>query len=156
MRDITIQGVTFSAPTPYATGHVLTEIEANVLNQTYTENLRNNFAPQVKEAKEAGTFDEASFATKFAEYAASYTFGATGGTRGPRGPQDPVGVVALNLAEADVLAGAARKGLKLPKAKITELAKKLCEAKSDHYRAIAEKQLAKAGKEDADLDSLFA
>ena len=42
--EITIAGQVFSVPVRYAAGHVLTEGEASALNQTYHENLRNNFA----------------------------------------------------------------------------------------------------------------
>lgn len=84
-ETITIQGYEFIAPAPYSEGHVLSAAEAGVLNQTYQENLRNNFAGKVKAAKEAaelepGTegyaaFDHEGMQALFSEYAAGYQFG---------------------------------------------------------------------------------
>lgn len=79
-KSITIQGIAFNAPSPYVAGHVLTEVESEVLNQTFAENLRNNFAPQVKDAK--ATNGEKLSSTvidalqdEFELYAKSYQFG---------------------------------------------------------------------------------
>lgn len=46
-KDITIGGFIFSAPTPFAEGDVLNANEANALNQTYLENVGNNFRSRV-------------------------------------------------------------------------------------------------------------
>ena len=70
MPTITIQKQLFNVPNRYAAGHVLTEGEANALNQTYHENLRNNFAGRVKEGG-----DHATLQTELDAYAASYQFG---------------------------------------------------------------------------------
>lgn len=161
-RTITVAGLTFAAPSPYSAGHVLTETEANVLNQTFAENLRNNFAPKVKkaveDAGEAGLSETAREAlmAEFATYATEYTFGTSGGPRGARGPVDPVAVVGTDLAKADVMAQMNKRGLKFPKAKIAELAKALFEKREDHYRAEAEKAMKKRGGDDASFDDLFA
>lgn len=53
LQDITVNGLTFQAELPYAAGHPLTAGEAVALNQTYSENLRNNFANRVKKAQTA-------------------------------------------------------------------------------------------------------
>jgi len=52
-KEITIKDELFTVPVPYTAGHVLSENEANALNQTYHENLRNNFAGVVTAAKKA-------------------------------------------------------------------------------------------------------
>lgn len=52
MEKITIAGYAFTVPTPYATGHVCSEGEAQVLNRKLHENLRANFVGRVKEAQE--------------------------------------------------------------------------------------------------------
>lgn len=99
MEQITIAGKTFNAPVRYAEGHELTEGEASALNQTYHENLRNNFAKKVKEAVEAGSFDQSAMQTTFDAYAAEYAFGVrTGGGGGA--PRDPVMAEALKIAKA--------------------------------------------------------
>lgn len=51
LKDIVVDGLTFQAELPYKEGHPLTAGEAVALNQTYSENLRNNFANRVKKAK---------------------------------------------------------------------------------------------------------
>ena len=50
---ITIAGHAFQAPIKYAEGDTLEANEAGALNQTYHENLRNNFAKRVQEALDA-------------------------------------------------------------------------------------------------------
>lgn len=111
-----IQGIAFAFTPRYSEGHVLTEEEAKVLNQTLGENLRNNFATRIR-AKEAEiakaaaansepargfTAEEiAQFKADFAAYEAEYTF------RAPRvgsGPADPVQREANRIAKSIVLA----------------------------------------------------
>lgn len=93
MTTITIQGYEFDAPSPYAEGHVMLANEASALNQTFAENLRNNFAKTVATAKEAnGDKLPADVITalhaEFDDYAANYQFGV----RRP-GEVDPVRLV---------------------------------------------------------------
>jgi len=112
--NITIQGETFAAPQPYAEGHVLSGNEANALNQTYAENLRNNFASKVKAAQEAGTFDLAQFQSEFDEYASGYEFGVRSGGGGGGGRSaNPVRAEAMSIARALVKKAIVKKGLKL-------------------------------------------
>ena len=104
---------------------------------------------------------EAQIAAFKAEAFANAVAAITGGTlgeasaRGPRGPADPVGNIALDLAKADVMAAAAKRNFKLSAKDIAEKAKTILEKRSDHYRSLAAKQLAKAGGGD-DMDALFA
>ena len=56
-RRIKVEGLIFNAPAPYRQGHILNENEANTLNQTFAENLRNNFAKKVKSC-EGGRSEE--------------------------------------------------------------------------------------------------
>jgi len=141
-KDITIQGITFPVGQPFHEGYVLTVADAHVLNQTYAENIRNNVAGIVRDAKrkaaaEAGFFkpaegdaplvgDEAQapidemdldeLRAKIAAYEDDYEF-AVGG-RGPRAPVDPVAREALNQAKDLVKAAYRAKypGNKLPAA----------------------------------------
>jgi hypothetical protein len=107
-QSIKIQGAVFQAPMPFAAGHVVSEIEAKVLNQTFAENLRNNFASQVKKALEDEKVesteqlsDEAleKLRAAFDEYAAGYQFA---GPRQTRAPVDPIEREANRLA-ADII-----------------------------------------------------
>jgi hypothetical protein len=50
----TIEGKNFEISQPYEEGHVITAIEARVLNQTRSENIGNNVRAKLKEAIEAG------------------------------------------------------------------------------------------------------
>lgn len=121
--EITVAGQTFKAPQPYGAGDVLNANEASALNQTYAENLRNNFASKVKEALEAGTFDADVFQGRFSDYAAEYEFGVrTGGGRSG----DPVMAEAMGITRDLVRKALAKAGHKLadvPASKVSELAK---------------------------------
>lgn len=88
--EITIQNQPFSIPHLYVPGAVtLTEGEAHALQQVYAENLRNNFATQMKkradeiaEAQAKGTAVPNPLGQEDLDrYAASYSFGvrASGG-----------------------------------------------------------------------------
>lgn len=109
MSSITIVGHEFAVPVRYSAGHVLSENEAKALNQTFWENLRNNFASNVKAAikevfgkdklEDEESLDDASIAelqAKLDEYAASYEFNVR--TAGIATPRDPVKNEALKLA----------------------------------------------------------
>lgn len=127
VAEITVQGLTFNAPQPYAAGHVLTEGEASALNQTLAENLRNNFAPKVKAAlaefrkaneisedTEVGVdkLDKDELDKLFAEYAAAYEFGVRRASS-PRVPKDPVEAEARKIALEKVKAAIKAKGFAL-------------------------------------------
>lgn len=125
MPKITIQGLEFEADAPYKEGDVLNANEADAINQTFLENLRNNFASHVKAARAAvaetnGFFsldgekkvydldkvtnemlDLDALQTSFIEYADKYEFGArrAGGTRVPA---DPVEREAARIAKEKV------------------------------------------------------
>lgn len=110
-QTISFYGMAFDAPAPYHEGHVLTANEAVALNQTFGENLRNNFARQVKNAVEfARESARASggpepeelppevlekLRSDFAEYASNYTFS----TRPPKVISDPSEHEAIRLAK---------------------------------------------------------
>lgn len=125
MPKITVQGLEFEADAPYKEGDVLNANEADAINQTFLENLRNNFAGHVKAARTAvaetnGFFEETdgkktydldkvtndmldldALQASFIEYADKYEFGArrAGGTRTPA---DPVEREAVRVAKEKV------------------------------------------------------
>ena len=110
-KDIIIQGVTFAAPVPYATGHALTEAEARALNQVFHENIRNNFAKTVKAANEGaeGALTVDALPAAFNEYVAGYSFGMPG-AGSARETLDPIGKEARALAKAALTEALKAKG----------------------------------------------
>jgi len=99
MEQITIAGHSFNVPVRYEEGHELTAGEASALNQTYHENLRNNFAKKVKDA--GATADLAALQAELDAYAESYAFGVrTGGGGGAT--RDPVMSEALRIATKQI------------------------------------------------------
>lgn len=111
-RDsITIAGETFTVPMPYKEGHVLSANEASALNQTHSENLRNNFASKVKLAKENKTFDLEMLQSELDEYAEEYEFGVRTGGGGRSG--DPVMSEAMEIMRDKVRKAIKKSGASL-------------------------------------------
>ena len=110
-QTITIAGKSFTLTPRYAEGHTLSAIEAAVLNRTLAENIGNNFRQKVKDAVEAGAYDEAEMQTTFDTYASEYQFGVRhtsgGGVR-----RDPLEVEVRRLALGAVKAALQKAGLK--------------------------------------------
>lgn len=148
--EITIAGHAFTVPVRYSEGHTLTAGEASALNQTYHENLRNNFASKVKDLKknadgtdrELTDADLSDLQAKLDEYAAEYQFGVRS-SGGSRTPVDPVAREALNLARAAVRAALKEKGVKADKEQIEALAEGLV-AKNATFTEIAKQRVAAA------------
>lgn len=109
-----IMGESFTLSTPYSAGHVLTEVEAKVLNQVRAENIGNNLRDTVKEALEAKEKGDSSkydgLADLVAKYDGEYTFSMGGG--GGTSRLDPVEREAKSLAEAYVREDLKKKGRK--------------------------------------------
>lgn len=109
--SITIQNRTFVVPQPYAEGHVLTAGEASALNQVLAENLRNNFASQIKRAAEDKENPRVLEQADLDKYAESYKFGVrTGGTKVI---VDPVLKEATKMAEVAVKNALKKRGTDL-------------------------------------------
>ena len=131
-RDLVVQGVTLEAPTPYEAGHTLTDNEAHVINQTWLENLRNNFAPiikkyldngELKSADELSVEQRTELQSKFDAYSSAYEFGVR--TGGGRVSLDPVQAQAMQLAVQQVKKSLKAKNFKLKDVgmeKVNELA----------------------------------
>lgn len=129
-EQITISGHVFNVDNRYEEGHELTANEAAALNQTYHENLRNNFAKKVEEQKNGADRIEdqrvlANLQDQLDKYAAEYEFGvrtAGGYTR------DPVMAEAMKMAKDRALESMRKKGIKrkdVEASAITERAKKI-------------------------------
>ena len=118
-HTITISKRAFTVEPRYSAGHVLNDNEAGALNQTFYENLRNNFAKQATEGASQEDFDK---------YAAAYKFGVRVGGSGPT--RDPVQAQAIAIAKDRVKAQIQKLGKKLSDftaAKLTTLAQALIE-----------------------------
>lgn len=117
-HDITVKGVSLSVPKPYTEGHQLKANEASVLNQTFAENLRNNFASSVADAIEkAGgveKLDMSALQADFDKYITGYEFGvrrAGGGAGAPK--LEPRVKIARDIAREKVKEAIRGHGLKV-------------------------------------------
>lgn len=119
-KNITVQGVKMEVPQPFAEGHPLTDAEAQALNQVLAENLRNNFATRIRNAKDeaekAGKEynpDTSALQAEMNEYVGEYEFGAkrTGGTSTAH--LDPVEKEMQNMAKQAIKTAIQAKGLRI-------------------------------------------
>lgn len=139
-KSIMIQGVSFDISTPYGEGHALTAIEAKVLNQTRSENIRNNCAKFVKE------HGEGKDSTKFVgEYDGKYEFTIAG--TGASRRMDPVEREARSIARDAIRAKLAEKGKKLKDIVADQLEEALEKvASKPNVIALAKKRIADKAK----------
>lgn len=162
MKEITIQTIAFEVSQPYVTGHTCSEAEAKALNQTRSENIRNNTATLVKTAlKEAGVTEvtgedgEVSNAQndlsddamlelveKVSEYDGDYEFTMASVGAG-RASRDPVEVEAMKIARTSVTAGLKAAGYTV-KSYTHDEAGELIESQRDKLNAV----IAKAAAQD--------
>lgn len=135
--EITIQGQVFRVPLRYAAGHSLTEGEAGALNQTFHENLRNNFAKKVNEGTEAGVTKDI-LQQQLDDYANDYQFGVRTGGGGFRG--DPVMTLAMNISRELVRQAIKAKGLdqeEWPASRVSQAAKALIDNQGENGKILA-------------------
>lgn len=154
-QDVTINGETFKVAQPFTAGYTLNSNEAAALNQTFAENIRNNLASKVKEAKEAGSFDVAEFQSQVVdEYVDSYEFGVRTGGGGRT--SDPVMAEALEIARTKVRAALQKAGHKLSDiaaAEVTRLAKEAI-GKNPQILDLAKARVAAASEITVDMEDL--
>lgn len=158
-KTITIKGAQFVVPAPYTEGHVLKANEADVLNQTLSENLRNNFASTVADAIEkAGDLSKVDISALQAElnkYVEGYEFGVrrTGSGEG-RVVLEPRVRIARDLAKEKVKEAIRAKGKKVsdfPAEQINSLAMQLVEKDARFYEE-ADRQLKTQQKLASEID----
>ena len=158
-EPVTIAGSVFNVPNDrYSEGDTITANEASALNQTYRENIRNNFASRVKEAQDAAgegnplTGDVLTkLQSELDEYVETYEFGVRGGGGGPR---DPVMSEAMELARDAVRKALVKSGKRVTgknadytAAQISEAAKKLLAGpKGQTYMDLAKARVAESQK----------
>lgn len=100
---IIIQGHSFETTLPYSEGHVIDAAEAGVLNQTWVENIRANFAKRVPQGANGEMLED--LRDQFKQYVEAYEFR-------PRGAIDPIEREASRLARAKAGEWLNAKGLK--------------------------------------------
>jgi len=108
MASITIQHAEWNVEPRYGVGHVLTENEASALNQTFFENIRNNWASRLKTASENG---QTLSQDDLDKYVAEYQFGVRSIVN--REPKDPIAAEERRLARAAVSEAIRAQGLRL-------------------------------------------
>jgi len=142
MSQITISGKSFEVAPRYAVGHVLTANEASALNQTFFENLRNNFAKQAKDGASQADFDK---------YAEGYVFGIRS-----TGSRDPLQTEAMNIAREQVREGIRKSGKQLKAytgEQITNAAAKLLERRPEILEIARERIAAMKNTATQEVDS---
>ena len=165
-RTITISGFDFEISTPYAEGHTCSEAEAKALNQTRSENIRNNMARKINAVKDDdGNLTEdqlAELTAAVAEYDAGYEF-TLASVGGSASAMDPVEKLAFQIAREGVNNWLRSQDKKLAdyrgKDADPELNAKYetaiaTKAASEEVRKLAKKRLDEQNKANADMDSL--
>lgn len=162
-KVVKIAGHDFTLPEPFTADHLAgaselgnPEILAGVMNQTFHENIRNNFANKVKaaikadEAPEDGAesvpFDLAALQTELDKYVAEYEFGVrrSGGSSG-KTFADPVEQEMYNMAREKVKEALRKKNITLKtieNEKLEELISGVMGKYADALRVNAEKVVA--------------
>lgn len=165
-RDITIGGSVFLIANRFATGHVITAGEADALNQTFAENVRNSVVAKSKRAADimgekevAGvpvTDEERLSATVTQEaltaYAADYVFGVRKTT--VKLTRSPVEAEERRLAREAVTAKIKSLGFKMKEIEDDKFESWVATAiAKGTYRGQAEQIVAiKSGSSDLDID----
>ena len=146
--EFMVQGVLLMVPEPFKTGDVLLENEANSVNQTYRENVRNNNAKEItalKEKEKDPAKLKAAAQAIIEKYCESYEFGVrSGGGR----TTDPVMAIAMGIARTYVKEHWKKLGKKTADyttADLNAAARKVVETNAQ-IRDYAEKELANKKK----------
>ena len=104
-----VADVTLKCFQPFVAGHVCTEKEAGVLNQTIVENVRNNKRKQMEEMVKAKA-SPVEMQKVVDDYLKNYDFGVRqGGFR----TSDPIQAEAMRDARERVIAAYKKKGVKV-------------------------------------------
>lgn len=137
VSTITIAGKQFEVRSPYKAGVIeLTEGEAHTLNQTRHENIRNNFAKKVKEAK-----PEDDLQALISKYDGEYEFGVRG--EGTGVSRDPIQVEARSLARATIREKLKAKGISADAKAINAAVEKLLASeKGQKFIEVAKQRVA--------------
>lgn len=137
-RTRTIGGIEVQVPAPYAEGHPLTQAEADMLNQTFAENISNNMRSKAT-AEDGSALAADEFQKLVDEYVAGYEPGVRQGGGGGTRALSPVEVEARNLASAKLKEVLKQRGLKQKDIDFTTVRDKLLEQHRETLMAQAEK-----------------
>lgn len=139
-EQITIAGQAFLVPNPYEVGHVVTAGEADALNQTFHENVRNNLATKIKEGVEAGKSAE-DLQALVNEYSEKYEFGVRTGGGGRS--SDPVRSRAMDIARDKVKGALQKKGEKISNYSAKQISEAASNALDKHpeWTELAKRQI---------------
>lgn len=105
-----INGLSFDIRQPYNEGHVLSALEARVLNQTRAENVGNNARAKIKEMQDEGA-DDASIVAYVTELDAGYEFRVA--SDGAGRTRDPYETEARKIAKELIKSHLAQTGRKI-------------------------------------------
>lgn len=149
--SVTIAGKSFPLRNPFEAGMVLTEGQANALNQLRHENVRNNSAKMVKE----WTGDEAELFAKVDAYDEVYEFNVRVAGEG-REPRDPILAEAKSLAKAAIKAKLDAANQKATAEQINAAVEALLAhpEKGPQFRQVAEQRVAERKKLAAEAANL--
>lgn len=157
-----VAGFTLSVPLPYVTGHIVTEGEASILNQTLGENLSNNLRAKLQagsskdgklktkdtaEVAPTVPFTQAEAQAIVDEYVATYNPGVRGEGKGS-GPRitDPVERQARALAKAKAEQKIVQAGLKKADLDFAAIVEHIFTTNRDMLMKEAAKMVAAAAK----------
>lgn len=145
-----INGLSFNISQPYREGHTLTALEADILNQTRSENIGNNVRQWIKDALEpedgAAPKSEAEIQEYVAQFDANYVFRSR--SEGTGRSRDPYETEARKIARELVknhLANSGRKITVAPDGETEESWKDKVDAQIDKVASL-DKVLAQARK----------
>lgn len=156
--SITIAGKTFQVPLRYEEGHAINAAEARALNQTFMENLGNNIRKKVKDAIEAGSFDQEAFQDQLEAMAEKYEFFGRSGGGGGGGRRDPVMAEAVEIALGKVKDAIKANGLNLkdyPAKQLRDLARNLVDKDPAYLETARENVARNQATASASLDSIL-
>jgi hypothetical protein len=153
-RARTIGGVSVQVPAPYSEGYVLSGAEADMLNQTFAENISNNMRSKAV-GEDGQPLTEEAFQALVDEYITKYQPGVrSGGGGGGQRALTPVDIEVRNLATAKLKEILKAKGLKQKDIEFTTVRDKIIEQHRDALTAQAEKVVRareKAAGDDSDI-----
>lgn len=154
-RERTIGGLKVSVPAPYGEGYTLSQAEADMLNQTFAENISNNMRSKVEQDGRALSLEE--FQALVDEYVTKYEPGVRqGGAGGGARALTPIEQEVRSLATSKLKEILKSKGLKQRDIPFTETRDKIIEKHKDALTAQAEKIVRAREKASQGEDDIFA